>query len=66
MKGHGCAVPKKILDGTKRHCSLNWDSMTPTEILYTIDILSHYDMVDATDATWMQPALNRARTFVIR
>ena len=40
--------------------ALNWDAMTPTEILYTIDILSHYDMVDATDATWMQPTWYRS------
>ncbi|QDZ20880.1 hypothetical protein HOP50_04g34070 [Chloropicon primus] len=66
MRDQGCEVDPAALRRAKAHTSMNWDSMTPTEILYSMDVLSSVDLVDASDGAWLTPALQRARTFVIR
>ena len=65
MRTQGFDVDEEMLRRAKDHARRNWDLMTPTEILYMIDVLSSCEGL-LEDEAWLQSALTRARTFVIR
>ena len=63
MREQGREAGEVLLRRAKEHVRVNWDAMTPTEILYSVEVLG--EELGAEDAAWLVPALQRARTFVL-